>query len=479
MYPYTVPSAPIITSVVANYRNIQIYFDIPANNGSPITNYKYNISTDAFTWYDISGTSSPFTIYNTPVNFAISVRLIAVNIAGNSAASALSTPVNYIFTVPSQITTPLVSVGLKTMTVPVIAPTSVGSSIIKYSYSLNAEPYLDFSGLTPPFIIDISNNVDYNIRVTATNSAGTSIPSIALSAPVKYVFLPPATGPVITNISQITLSGNTVSGAAMITFTPPNIRNVPITSYVYIIDNSGGTPIDTRTTSSPIRINNIPNVVPHTLYLYAVTSAGLSPPTISRQFAIDYTVPSIPIIKSTSYTFINATTLYVNAVISPPTLLHGSQVMTYYYSLNGGSIYSDASGSLDMTGPIVNMIIPNFPINVSTNIIVAAVHNSGRSSWSIPVSILARFVVPSAPKIGTIIPTANTLTVIYTPSLAYGSPITSYNVSVNGGEFVNFGIVSPIVITGLTTKTKYSIVIRSTNAAGTSPSSSAFSITTL
>jgi hypothetical protein len=89
-------------------------------------------------------------------------------------------------------------------------------------------------------------------------------------------------------------------------------------------------------------------------------------------------------------------------------------------------------------------------------------------------------IAPAAPTVGTATATAaTTATLQFTPQYDGGSVITSYDVvSVPAGG-TGTGLTSPIAVTGLTTATSYVLVIRATNAVGTSvPSDPSNSITT-
>jgi hypothetical protein len=89
-------------------------------------------------------------------------------------------------------------------------------------------------------------------------------------------------------------------------------------------------------------------------------------------------------------------------------------------------------------------------------------------------------IAPAAPTVGTATATAaTTATLQFTPQYDGGSVITSYDVvSVPAGG-TGTGLTSPIAVTGLTTATDYVLVIRATNAVGTSvPSDPSNSITT-
>jgi hypothetical protein len=86
---------------------------------------------------------------------------------------------------------------------------------------------------------------------------------------------------------------------------------------------------------------------------------------------------------------------------------------------------------------------------------------------------------PSAPTIDSITAANQQLSVFFTPSSDGGSPITNYSVSLDGGATFTpvspSQTTSPILLTGLTNGTTYSIVIRALNAVGASSDSNAVS----
>jgi subtilisin family serine protease len=89
-------------------------------------------------------------------------------------------------------------------------------------------------------------------------------------------------------------------------------------------------------------------------------------------------------------------------------------------------------------------------------------------------------VAPSAPTGITITPSSGSLSVRFTAAAAGTSPITSYKYSVNGGTTwatrQTGTTASPIVITGLTNGTTYSVSIRAVSLAGDGAASTAVSV---
>jgi hypothetical protein len=279
--------------------------------------------------------------------------------------------------------------------------------------------------------------------------------------------LPHATGPAIKSALPDISGINVVSGNAIVTFTPPPTRNAEITHFAYTLDSSAGTPISIGLTS-PARITGITNMVPHVLYLYAVTSIGMSTPTVSKPFTILYGPPTAPVIKTATFVSQNSTQATFRLAITPPVALNGSAIIKYSYAFDAsGATLTDAS-LVDISGTSVTMTIQNVPNDVSANIYVSATNNAGMSAWSLlPAKVFAIYRAPSAPVVGAITSTATSITIPFTAALANGSPITDYKISVNQGQPVSYGpTVAPITISGLTGKTSYSVVMYAVNALG-------------
>ncbi len=82
----------------------------------------------------------------------------------------------------------------------------------------------------------------------------------------------------------------------------------------------------------------------------------------------------------------------------------------------------------------------------------------------------------AAPTIDSITATSGQLAIYFTPGAARGSTTTTYQYSSNGGAFTNRPTgttASPLILTGLTNGTGYTIRLRATTNAGTGDSSTA------
>jgi predicted RNA-binding protein with TRAM domain len=101
--PRTVPSASTITSITPGNGNLSVAFTSGADGGSAVTNYKYSLNGgSSFTAFSPAQTTSPVSISGLTNGTTYNVQLVAVNAAGDGAASGTvsGTP----FTTPSVVT---------------------------------------------------------------------------------------------------------------------------------------------------------------------------------------------------------------------------------------------------------------------------------------------------------------------------------------------------------------------------------------
>jgi titin len=457
--PFDIPLKPTITSVVPIFDGAIVSFIPGSNNGSPITKFGYVVNSDT-SYIDMSGVTSPITIMGLPNNVNYTIKMIAYNAAGPSISSAPSKSVKFTYTPPAQVKVTTLTASFESITVGFTAPLSNGAPITTYKYSLNGDPnYIDANTTTLPLVITgLQNNVNYNVRIIATNSAGDSIPSLPFAKPVMFTYLP-TLAPSLTSA----IGGNQ---SAQLIFTPPVPRGAPITGYKYSL-NGGTTLLDASGLTSPITITGLTNDVSYNVLLYSNTAAGLSPASASRPFLPVYKVPDRPTI---------GTIIPMNqagSVAFTPGASNGAPITNYLYSFDGGVTTTSAN----TTASPFN--VSGLTNDQSYNIVLIAVNEVGNSAPSLPKTFMPLYRVPNPPIIGTITTTITGASVVFTPGSFNGSPISNYMYSIDGGELVSADrILSPIPITGLTTKTTYSIRLVAVNAVGQSALSVAKSFTT-
>ncbi|MFM8719959.1 MAG: beta strand repeat-containing protein, partial [Chthoniobacterales bacterium] len=140
----------------------------------------------------------------------------------------------------------------------------------------------------------------------------------------------------------------------------------------------------------------------------------------------------------------------------------GSAITNYEYSLNNSTW--TALSPVDTTTPVT---IPGLTNGTAYTVYLRAVNAAGSGAGSAGVSGTPR-TTPGAPTIGTITPGNGQLSVAFTaPASDGGSAITDYKWSIDGTTYTTrAGTANPIVITGLTNGTAYTVRIRAVNAAG-------------
>jgi predicted RNA-binding protein with TRAM domain len=94
--PRTTPSAPTITSITPGNQQLSVAFTAGSDGGSAITNYKYSTDNGSnYTAVSPAATTSPIVITGLTNGTTYDVKILAVNVAGDGAASSTTsaTPV--------------------------------------------------------------------------------------------------------------------------------------------------------------------------------------------------------------------------------------------------------------------------------------------------------------------------------------------------------------------------------------------------
>ena len=298
--PSTSPDAPTNVQATAGNGQASVSFTAPANNGgSMITGYTVTSSPDNKT---ATGTASPITVTGLTNGTAYTFTVTATNSAGTSVASAPSGAVTPIAS-PDAPTNVQATAGDGQASVSFIAPANNGGSTIT-GYTVTSSPDgKTATGTSSPITVTgLTNGTAYTFTVTATNSAGTGVPSAPSGA------VTPSTSPDAPTNVQAT-AGN---GQAVVSFVAPaNNGGSAITGYTVTSDPGG---ITATRISSPITVTGLTNGTEYTFTVTATNSAGTSP-------ASD---PSEPVTPSASsppgpgpQTYFITATADANSSISP------------------------------------------------------------------------------------------------------------------------------------------------------------------
>jgi hypothetical protein len=450
--PRTTPQAP--TSLVATPGDsiASLTFTAPSSDGgSPITNYKYSIDGGAtFTAFSPAITASPAVITGLTNGTTYTIKILAVNAAGDGSASTQVTAT--LKTIPQAPTNLVATPGDQSVSIAFTAPNDGGSAITNYKYSLDGgATFTAFSPAitaSPAVITGLTNGQTYNIQLEAVNEMGDGLNSATVTA------TPRTTAQAPTNLVA-TLGNQSVSVA----FTAPNDGGSAITNYKYSINGgSTFTAFSPAITASPAVITGLTNGQSYTIELKAVNAAGDGPAS-SQVTAVPVTAPGMP-----AGLFATPGNQSVSIAFTAPND-GGSPITNYEYSIDGGSIYVLFSPP-QTSSPVT---ISNLTNGTSYAIKLRAVNAVDSGAASSSVTVTPR-TTPSAPQSIFATPGDSSVSIAFTLASTGGSPITNYMYSIDGGStFAVFSppqTSSPLTITGLTNGQSYTFKIKAVNAAG-------------
>jgi glycosidase len=265
------------------------------------------------------------------------------------------------------------------------------------------------------------------------------------------------------------------NGQLSVAFTAGADNGSAITGYKWSLD---GTNYTLRAgTVNPIVITGLSNGTAYTVRIRAVNAVGDGAAATAGSTATPRTTPGVPTINS-----ISAESQLLSVNFTAPSSDGGAIITDYKYSTDGGSTWrTRAAGttasplvittlSSDGTTALVN--------GTSYNVQIRAVNTAGDGTAT-STTAATPYTTPGVPTIDSISAGDTQLTVYFTAGSTGGSAITNYEYSTDGGTNWTLrspvSTASPIVITGLTNDTTYSVRIRAVNAAGSGTQSDATS----
>ncbi|MDA9116446.1 fibronectin type III domain-containing protein [Planktomarina temperata] len=258
----TTANAPTALVATAGDGQVSIAFTAPSNNGgAAITDYEYQL--DGGAWTSSGKTSSPVVITGLTNGTSYSIKLRAVNSAGDGTESdaVTSTPAATSNAPTALVATP----GDAQVSVAFTAPTSNGgAAITDYEYQLDGGAWTSSGKTSSPVVITgLTNGTSYSIKLRAVNSAGNGAESAAVTST-----------PATTSDAPTALVATAGDGQVSVAFTAPsNDGGAAITDYQYELDDSG-TWTSASTATSPVVITGLTNGTAYSIKLRAVNSAG-------------------------------------------------------------------------------------------------------------------------------------------------------------------------------------------------------------
>jgi len=270
--PSTTPSAPTGLSLTAGAGQVTVSFSPPSSNGgSTISGYTVTVSPAASGGSTFPAASSPIIITGLTSGTVYTFSVTATNIAGTGPAAMTSgSP----FSAPSAPQNVAVTAGDGQATVTFSPPSSNGGSPIT-DYTVTVTPAGGGAQITEPgtaspiTVTGLTNGTSYTFTVTATNNAGTSSASPAVSATPYALPLSPSVSTVdLNNNGQATVSfSNSTSSAAN-----------PATSFtVTATPTNGGAPITATGTGSPLTVSGLVAGTSYSISVTATNGRGSTP----------------------------------------------------------------------------------------------------------------------------------------------------------------------------------------------------------
>jgi len=190
------PEPPTSLSATAlSTTSISVAFTAGGANGSPITNYKYALSTNggssygAFTALDPADALTPITISGLTAGTTYHIKLKAVNDMGDSTESS-ATSVGTLSTPDAPTGLSASNITPTTVDISFTAGASGGSAISNYQYALSTNggsSYGSFTALNPAdatspiTITGLTHSTAYYVKLKAVNNDGAGAESSAVS----------------------------------------------------------------------------------------------------------------------------------------------------------------------------------------------------------------------------------------------------------------------------------------------------------
>ena len=446
--PYVLGTAvPNITAVYSGLNSLSVQFSGSAG-AYPAPYYYYSVNGGVFsnagtTSSDANIVISGFTQANT-----YSIRVMAVNYAGNLVSNSVDGQPFIFGTKPNIIS---VTSGANTLSVSFQASVG-GYDTPVYYYSLNGNVAGSFSaagvsGNASSFIIEgLTANVEANVYLLAINAAG-NVYSATSFQQTPYVLgnTEPTIQEVYSNINSLSIQFAAAQNAN------------PAPFYYYSVDGSIFSNSGLNSNASWLTIPNITVLGNHSVQLMAVNPAGN---------VASNTAEGQPYLLGSNPNIISVEPLANALSVSFQTSVGGYDTPVYYYSVVGN--VAGAFVSAGANGNASSFIIGGLTANVTATVAVLAKNAAGNVYSTITVQQTPYVVGNAGPTIQEVYSNINSLSVQFASALN-ANPAPFYYYSVDGSIFSNSGLnsnASWLTIPNITVLGNHSVQLMAVNPAG-------------
>jgi hypothetical protein len=318
---------------------------------------------------------------------------------------------------------------------------------------LNLSGVSDITGLTQKGADAVSYELQdtMGFSFTLSNTAVTNDVNYVAGGTYSFYIGTPPPQPANAPTALVATAGDSQVSIAFAA--PSTDGGATIGDYEYELDGSGAWE-EASTTSTPVVITGLTNGTSYSIKLRAVNSVG--------DGAESAAVTSTPAATSDAPTGLDAGLVgdgIVWVAFQAPTDTGGVAITDYEYELDDNGTWTSASTA---SSPVMITGLTN---GTSYSIKLRAVNSEGEGAESAAVTSTPA-TTPDAPTALVATPGDAQVSVAFqVPSSDGGAAITDYEYQLDGGTWTSASTTSsPVVITGLTNGTSYSIKLRAVNS---------------
>jgi len=417
-----------------------------------------------------------------PVTFGVQVSSNSVAVSASTTIPTVSVRAPYAFTLTEVRAFASAADGVTVLLDIESTIGGISQSILGNRIQIDANELTSIEAATQPTIVQSNVASDQELRFFVDQvGAGWRGLTVWLLGRRTITLTPTVPG----TPSWFGPSLGAVTGQATVFWSPPSENNSPILSYDVQYKLASGSTWTTYSggigsgtvagTGLPYRSAILTGLTTGSLYdvrVRAVNAVGPGPWGVSQltpTAGVSYSVPSAPTITS-----VTAGSALLTVTFTAPASDGGSAVTSYQYSTDNGTTWTTRSGTATSTAPFDITGLTN---GTAYTVKLRAVNAVGASTASAGVAgTPTAATAPSAPTITAVASGAAQLTVTFTaPVSDGGAAISNYQYSTdNGTTWTTRSLAStasPLVITGLTNGTAYTVKLRAVNSVGSGTAS--------